>query len=77
MNVNNYGDCGLCGVAIEQGLSLEPFGNCCQNCIDDVKQFGTSRTLTEINCGACGQYFEQDKSDSQGHHLEEYCDAAN
>jgi hypothetical protein len=47
MTIDRYGNCGLCGVVIEEGLSIEPFGNCCQNCVDDVKQYGTSRIITE------------------------------
>ncbi len=77
MAIDSYGSCGLCGAVIESGLSIEPFGNCCQNCVDDVKQFGTSKVLSDSNCGACGQYFEQEQADAQGHHVAKYCDAAN
>lgn len=30
----------------------------------------------EFNCGACGQYFEQDQADENNHHLAEFCDAS-
>jgi len=37
MVVNRYGKCALCGVVIEEGRQIEPFGNCCSDCI---KQLG-------------------------------------
>lgn len=30
----------------------------------------------EINCGACGQYFDESEVDFNGNHLAEFCDAS-
>jgi RNA polymerase-binding transcription factor DksA len=35
--MNDYGDCQLCGEVIESGLSIEPFGNCCDECVKQIQ----------------------------------------
>jgi RNA polymerase-binding transcription factor DksA len=37
MTGNKYGDCQLCGEVIESGLSIEPFGNFCANCVKQIQ----------------------------------------
>jgi transcription elongation factor Elf1 len=31
--------------------------------------------ICEFNCGACGQYFDQDQADENNYHLADFCDA--
>jgi RNA polymerase-binding transcription factor DksA len=37
MNANEYGDCGLCGLVIKEGVSLLPFGNICLDCVNEIE----------------------------------------
>lgn len=39
-------NCNLCGeviVDLSKGAIVEPWGETCENCLDDIKEFGTSR----------------------------------
>lgn len=43
-------NCQLCGNIIEditKGAIVLPWGETCGDCLDDIKEFGTSRTLTD------------------------------
>ena len=47
--------CNLCGNPItdrENGGFILPFGNICHECVQDIKEFGTSRIQTETPLGA-------------------------
>jgi RNA polymerase-binding transcription factor DksA len=35
--INDFGDCQLCGEIIVDGLLIEPFGNCCDKCVNEIK----------------------------------------
>lgn len=39
--------CQLCNELTDSGLPINAYGYCCSNCIEDVKEYGTSRILTD------------------------------
>jgi hypothetical protein len=42
--------CNLCGEVITditKGAVILPWGDTCGNCVDDIKEFGTSRILVD------------------------------
>jgi hypothetical protein len=44
--MSKYGNCQLCGEIIESGLSIEPFGNCCTKCVNEIKGDVMNKRLT-------------------------------
>ena len=45
--MSKYGDCKLCGEIIESGLSIEPFGNCCDKCVNEINN------SSDTHCDDC------------------------
>lgn len=63
LSAKDFGDCQLCGWVILNGLSVEPFGNCCDKCVaelqgaksqaDVVKQVIDATTQKDKVCDVC------------------------
>lgn len=49
---------------------MDKCGICGQPEGDDPKAH-----VCEFNCGACGQYFDEEQADDNNHHLADFCDA--
>ena len=45
---DKFGNCQLCGETIVSGLSVEPFGNCCDKCVNEIKGAQTQTDVIKL-----------------------------
>jgi hypothetical protein len=53
-----------------KGIKMSICGICDKPEGDDPKAH-----ICEFNCGACGQFFDEEEADENNHHLADVCDA--